>query len=172
MCLMEVRVQWRSNCYRYSTIDLHVMTWHNLDAPIIIRRRRLNDDNSHPRNSSEPLIEDELPNLTATPIFCLFILSLWRKMYSLMFRLIELFRHISPWISCYLHILNSFLPPKSSWKWDFTQELGDLPPKHWNSFSKSQNKKPLIRRLIGSFWARFSVRLCVCHVSLDFIFET
>ena len=39
----------------------------NLSAPSLIERTRLNGNDSHPRISSEPLIEDEGPNPTATP---------------------------------------------------------------------------------------------------------
>ena len=43
---------------------------------ILFRQTQLNDDDSHPSVSYEPLIEVEIPNLTAMPKFCLFILSL------------------------------------------------------------------------------------------------
>ena len=42
-------------------------TWQNMSAPSSIEQMRLNDKDSHPSVSSEPLIEDEEPNLTVTP---------------------------------------------------------------------------------------------------------
>ena len=48
----------------------------DLGAPFLIRRTRLNDENSHPGILSELFIEDEMLNLTATPKFDLFLLSL------------------------------------------------------------------------------------------------
>ena len=43
--------------------------WQNLSALSIIERTRLNGNNSHPRFSSEPLIENEQAHQTGAPNF-------------------------------------------------------------------------------------------------------
>ena len=45
---------------------LHVQREKNLSTPSSIEQTRLNVNDSHPSISSETLIEDEEPNLTAT----------------------------------------------------------------------------------------------------------
>ena len=99
-------------------------TWLHLGAPFLIRRTRLNDDNAHPGILYELLFEDEMLNLTAMPKFGLFLLSLQWKMYSLIFWVIELLRYLNSWISCFLPLLDSFLYPRSGWKWDFVERIG------------------------------------------------
>ena len=37
---------------------------------------------------------------------------------------IELFRHLNPSISCFLHLLDQFPHPRSVWKWDFVEIIG------------------------------------------------
>ena len=41
--------------------------WQNLTAPSSIEQKQPNVNDSHPSISSEPLVEDEEPNPTATP---------------------------------------------------------------------------------------------------------
>ena len=45
------------------------LAWQNLSAPSSIERKQVNDNDSHPSVSFEPLIEGEEPNPTANPKF-------------------------------------------------------------------------------------------------------
>ena len=66
---------WRWNNERFMMIRLHAMTWHDLDTPSRIWWILLNDINSTPRVTYEPLIKDAEADLIATPNFYLFLLS-------------------------------------------------------------------------------------------------
>ena len=63
--------------YQYITSNISRIpssheTWQNLSDSSLIEQTRLNHNNLHPSISSEPLIEDEMPNPTVTPKFSYF----------------------------------------------------------------------------------------------------
>ena len=60
------------------------------------------------------------------PNFSIYTHVVWRKMYSWMPRAKELFSHLNPWISHFLLLLDSFLHPRSSFKWDFVKRIRRL----------------------------------------------
>ena len=53
----------------FQALLLKRATWQNLDGPSPIQQPPLNRNDSHPRVSSKPLIEDEIPDRTVTPKF-------------------------------------------------------------------------------------------------------
>ena len=90
-------------------------TWQYLSTPSLIGQTGLNGDASHPRVSSKPLIEDQLSNLTVMPNLSLFILSLFIP-----------FGHVSPWISSFLPLLDSFSYLRSVWNQYFVIREGRI----------------------------------------------
>ena len=69
MCGDILGIQWRLNDMRYTIIQIHAMMRLYLGAPVWIGQTRLNDNDLHPRISSQPLIKDEMSNPVATPKF-------------------------------------------------------------------------------------------------------
>ena len=67
-----------------------------MSAPSLMKRTRLNGNNKHPSVSSEPLIEDEEPNLKATPNLAYKYTFFDDIKHSRVFRVIELLRHLNP----------------------------------------------------------------------------
>ena len=116
----------RSKGEHFTTIRVYTMTQLNLDAPLIWRTW-LNNIDSTPSVSSKFLIEDEEANQTTTPKFHLFIPPLFNDVeHSQMFRLIELIRHLDPWISRFLPLLNSFSHKGSVWNQDFVERFREF----------------------------------------------
>ena len=93
-----------------------------------------------------------------------------------MFQVIELFRHLS--LNILLSSSSRLNPASKEWlKVRFHQKNKEISTLECrNLFSKKWIEKPLIQRSIGSFQARFWVRLCVFllifhYISLDFNFK-
>ena len=113
------------------------MTWPDPGAPPSIWKLRLNRIDSHYDVSFEPLIEDQVSNLVATPNFSL-------VMHSWMFRIVNPFGFLNPWISCFNHILDSFhiqLILESRFHW---RNKGNLLLEHRRSIFKNLTWKALI----------------------------
>ena len=54
-----------------SCVSSSRVTWKNFGGPYLIHWPRLNRNNLHLRILSEPLIKDETPDQTVTPIFAI-----------------------------------------------------------------------------------------------------
>ena len=157
-------------------IKLHAIMWLHLGAPFLIRRMWLNDDDSHPWISSEPLIEDETSNPMVTPKFCLFILSLFNGKFILgcfkQSNCVDISILESLAFVLFLVDFQVYGVSEVRFYWENRKKS---PLEFWNLFLKSWNEKPLICWSIGSFQAQLLVRLYVFllifhSVLLDFNF--
>ena len=108
--LIEIKRQ------RFNALLITHVTWHHLDGPSEIQRPRLN------RNDLQSKIKWRSDGYTH------FVLSI-EMFFDIVnhyrtIRLIELFRHQTPWMSCFESLLDSFSRPQSVWKWDFIERIG------------------------------------------------
>ena len=88
--------------------------------------------------------------------FCLYIPMLFDDVnHSCVFWVIELFRHLNPWISFFPHPLDSFPYPRSFWKWDFTKIIGRNRLLNAKTCRRNHITKSPWFGSIGSFWAVF-----------------
>ena len=100
-------------------------TWQNLSALSLTEWTWLNGNDLHRRVSFEPLIEYEEPNSNGHTQFYLYIRMFFGEVnHYWVFRVIELSRHLNPWISCFLPLLDQVMCPRSVWKWDFVERIG------------------------------------------------
>ena len=131
----------------------------NLSASSSIQWTRLNDDNELVINMSR-WSKIEMRPLTM-PKF-LYKLTCWRKNCSWIFQTNKYVETTQSWNLLFSTSSRIIFTFEECLKSRFGGESQTKSPlERWNSFSKLQNKKPLIWQLIGSFWARLWVRLRV-----------
>ena len=147
--------------------------WRNLSGSPLIKRTWLNQNNSHPSVSLEPLIEMKQQIRQLRPKLFIYTNVLRRKIYSWMFSS-NLIAWTPPSLNLSLSSSSRLIFASKEWlkvrffrknRENLSLECQGLP-------SKLRNEKPLIQLSIGSFRMLYQVRLCVfllifCPVSLD-----
>ena len=109
-------ISWRSLFARSLSVIL-TLRWRANSRELTIKIRPFEFHHDRWSHQGEDMIVS--PNFKT-----LEILSPQQKMHSWMFQVIEMFRHLNPWISWSLPLLDFFSHPRSGWNWDFIEKIG------------------------------------------------